>query len=76
MIRKKNNRNGAQRNKTIFNKFTKENFLNLKRGMPINVQETYRASNRLDQKSKSSCFIIMKTPNIPNKESYKKKKSK
>ena len=29
--------------------------------MPINVQEAYRTPNRLDQKRKSSCHIIMKT---------------
>jgi hypothetical protein len=36
--------------------------------MPIKVQETYRISNRLDQKRKSSHHIIIKTVNIQNKE--------
>jgi len=48
----------------IFNKLnsTKENFLNLKKEMPINIQEAYRTPNRLDQKRNSSCHIIVKTP--------------
>jgi hypothetical protein len=36
--------------------------------MPINIQETYRTPNRLDQKRNSSHHIIMKTPNAQNKE--------
>jgi hypothetical protein len=36
--------------------------------MPINIQEAYRTSNRLDQKRNSSCHIIIKTPNALNKE--------
>jgi hypothetical protein len=36
----------------IFNKIIEENFPNLKKEMAINVQETYRAPNRLDQKKK------------------------
>jgi hypothetical protein len=34
----------------IFNKITEENFPNLKREMPRNIQEAYRIPNRLDQK--------------------------
>jgi hypothetical protein len=36
--------------------------------MPINIKEAYRTPNRLDQKIKSSCHIIVKTPNAQNKE--------
>jgi hypothetical protein len=52
----------------IFNKIIEENFPNLKKEMARNVQEAYRTSNRLDQKTKSSCHIIIKTLNAQNKE--------
>jgi hypothetical protein len=38
----------------IFNKIIKENFLNLKKEMAMNIQEAYRTPNRLDQKRNSS----------------------
>jgi hypothetical protein len=39
----------------IFNKIIEENnFPNLKKEMPMNIQEAYRTSNRLDQKGNSS----------------------
>jgi hypothetical protein len=38
----------------IFNKIIEENFPNLKKVMPINIQEAYRTPNRLDQKRNSS----------------------
>ena len=38
----------------IFNKIIEENFLNLKKEMPMNIQEAYRTPNRLDQKRNSS----------------------
>ena len=34
----------------IFNKNIKENFPNLQKEMPMNIQEAYRTPNRLDQK--------------------------
>jgi outer membrane protein assembly factor BamD (BamD/ComL family) len=34
----------------IFNKMIAENFPNLKKGMPMNIQEAYRIPNRLYQK--------------------------
>jgi hypothetical protein len=34
----------------IFNKIMKENFSNLKKEMPMNIQEAYRTPNRLDWK--------------------------
>jgi chromosome segregation ATPase len=38
----------------IFNKIIEENFPNIKRKMPMNIQEGYRTPNRLDQK-RNSC---------------------
>jgi hypothetical protein len=52
----------------IFNKIIEENFLNLKKEMPINIQEAYRIPNRLDQKRNSSSHIRIKTPDALNKE--------
>jgi hypothetical protein len=46
----------------IFNKITEENFPNLKKEMPMNIQEAYRILNRLDKKRKSSHHMIDKTP--------------
>ena len=34
----------------------------------MNIQEACRIPNRLDQKRNSSCYIIIKTPNVLNKE--------
>lgn len=34
----------------IFNKIIEKKFLNLEINRPINIQETYRTPNRLDQK--------------------------
>jgi hypothetical protein len=52
----------------ILNKIIEENFPNLKKEMPINIQEAYRNPNRFDQKRNSSHHIIVKTPNALNKE--------
>jgi hypothetical protein len=38
----------------IFNKITEGNFPNLKKEMPINIQEAHRTPSRLDQKRNSS----------------------
>jgi len=53
---------------SIFNKIIEENFPNLKKEMPINIQEAYRTPNRLDQKRNSSHHIIVKILNAQNKE--------
>ena len=45
----------------IFNKIIEENFPNLRKEMPINIQEAYRTPRRLDQIN-SSRHIIIKTP--------------
>jgi hypothetical protein len=36
--------------------------------MPMNIQEAYRTTNRMDQKINSSHHIIIKTANALNKE--------
>ena len=54
----------------IFNKIIEENFSNLKKEMSINIQETYKTSNKLDQKRNYSCHIIVKTPNAQKKKEY------
>ena len=51
----------------IFNKIIEENFPNLKKEMPRNIQETCRTPNRLDQKRNSSQHIIIRTTNALNK---------
>ena len=52
----------------IFNKIIEENFQNLKKEMPMNIQEAYRTPNRLDQKRNSSQHIIITTTNALNKD--------
>jgi hypothetical protein len=39
-----------KRSANIFNKIIEENFPNLKKEIPINIQEAYRTPNRWDQK--------------------------
>jgi hypothetical protein len=51
----------------MFNKIIEENFSNLKKEMPQNIQEAYRTPNRLNQKRNSSRHIIVKTSNPQNK---------
>jgi hypothetical protein len=38
----------------IFNKIIEENLPNIKKEIPMNIKETYRTPNRLDQKINSS----------------------
>jgi hypothetical protein len=52
----------------IFNKIIEENFPNLKKEMPMNIQEAYRTPSSLDQKRNFSHHIIIKTPNALNKK--------
>ena len=52
----------------IFNKIIEENFSNLKKEMPMNIQEAYRTPNRLDQKRNSPRHIIIRTTNALNKD--------
>jgi hypothetical protein len=52
----------------IFNKIIEENFLNVKKEMPMNIQEAYRTPNRLDQKRYSARNIIIRPTNALNKD--------
>jgi hypothetical protein len=52
----------------IFNKIIEEIFPNLKKEMPMNIQEIFKTPNRLNQKRNSYCHIKIKTPNALNKE--------
>nr|ACD47066.1 L1 unspliced fusion gene protein [Mus musculus] len=52
----------------IFNKIIEENFPNLKKEIPMNIQEAYRTPNRLDQKRNSSRNIIIRTANALHKD--------
>jgi hypothetical protein len=53
---------------SIFNKIIEENFPNLKKEMPMNIQEACRAPNRLDQKRNSSRHITITTTKALNKD--------
>jgi hypothetical protein len=52
----------------IFNKIIEENLPNLKKEMPMNIQEAYRTANRLNQKRNYSRRIIIRTANALNKD--------
>jgi hypothetical protein len=52
----------------IFNKVIGENFPNLKKELPMNIQEVYKAPSRLEQKRNSSQHIIIRTTKALNKE--------
>jgi chromosome segregation ATPase len=54
----------------IFNKIIDETFPNLKKEMPMNIQEAYLTPNSLDQKRNSSRHKIIKTPNRKTKKEY------
>jgi hypothetical protein len=49
-------------------KIIEQNFPNLKKEIPMDIQEAYRTPNRLDQKRNSSSHILIKTPNAQKKE--------
>jgi hypothetical protein len=52
----------------IFNKIIEENLPNLKKKMPMNIQEAYGTPNRLDQKRNSSRHIVVRTTNALNND--------
>jgi hypothetical protein len=52
----------------IFNKIITENFPNLEKVMPIQVQEASRTPNRLDQNRTTPLHIIIKTTSTENRE--------
>jgi predicted ribosome quality control (RQC) complex YloA/Tae2 family protein len=56
----------------IFNKIIEENFPNLKKEIPMNIQEAYRTLNSLDQKRNSSRPKIIRKTNALNKDSILK----
>ena len=45
----------------ILNKIIEENFPNVKKEMPMDIQEVYRTANTLNNKRNSSYHIIIKT---------------
>jgi hypothetical protein len=55
----------------IFNKIVSENFPNLEKAMPIQVQEDSRTPNRLDQNRTTPEPIIIKTTSTENREILK-----
>jgi hypothetical protein len=52
----------------IFNKVITENFPNLEKVFPIQVQEAYRTPNRTEQNINSPWHIIIKTRKTENRE--------
>jgi hypothetical protein len=52
----------------IFNKIITENFPNLEKTMPIQVEETSRTTNRLDQNRTNLQNIIIKATSTENRE--------
>ena len=52
----------------IFSKIIEENFPNLKKEMPMNIQEAYRTPKRLEQKRNSSRHIIIRASNTLHKD--------
>jgi hypothetical protein len=52
----------------IFNKIITENFPNVEKTMPIQVQEASRTPNRPDQNRSTPQHIIIKTPNTKTRE--------
>jgi hypothetical protein len=58
----------AKRICNIFNKIITENFPNLKKVLPIQVQEVSRTPNRLNQNRTSPWYIIIKTTSTENRE--------
>jgi transcription antitermination factor NusG len=52
----------------IFNKIIAENFLNLEKVLPIQVQEASRTPNRHDQNRNFPQYIIIKIISTENKE--------
>ena len=52
----------------IFKKIIEENFPNLKKEMPIYIQEAYRTPKRLDQKRNSSPHVLIRKTNALNKD--------
>jgi hypothetical protein len=58
----------GKRISNIFNKIITENFSNLEKTMPIQVQESSRTPNRLDQNTNTPQHIIIITTSTENIE--------
>jgi hypothetical protein len=58
----------AKGSHNIFNKIITENFPNLEKVMPIQVQEASRTPDRLDQNTTTPQNIIIKTTSTENRE--------
>jgi hypothetical protein len=58
----------AERIHNIFNKLIIENFPNLEKTMPIQVQEASRTPNRLDQTRTTPRHSVIKTTSTENRE--------
>jgi hypothetical protein len=54
--------------RNIFNKIIMENFPNLRKTMPIQVQEASRTPNRLDQNRATPQHVIIKTTRTETRE--------
>jgi hypothetical protein len=54
----------------IFNKIITENFPNLEKSIPIQMQETSRTPNRPDQNRSTPWHIVTKTTNTRPKKEY------
>jgi hypothetical protein len=54
--------------RNIVNKIITENFPNLEKAMPIQVQEAFRTPNRFDQNRTTTQHIIIKTSSTENRE--------
>ena len=52
----------------LFEKIMKENFPNLEKEIDIQVQEAQRVSDKLDPKRNTPRHIIIKMPNVKDKE--------
>jgi hypothetical protein len=66
--RDRENKNLVQRTRNSSSTKSEENFPNLKKEILMNLEEAYRTLTKLDEKRKSSRYIIIKTLNIQNKE--------
>ena len=53
----------------LFEKIMKENFPNLVKEIDMQVQEAQRVPNKMDAKRPTPRYIIIKKPNVKNKES-------
>jgi hypothetical protein len=54
----------------IFNKIITENFLNLKKVLPIQVQEAFRTPNRLSQNRTTPQHIIIQITSTGTEKEY------